>query len=96
MESPEKTLQQPILRKLYLLIALIVINSLLAGYIVFWRDSELKSYTFFTIFLDIWYWLLMLPGIAAALFSRFRWELTGLIVLLYIMNILIGYGPLII
>lgn len=94
MESPEKTLQQPILRKLYLLIALIVINSLLAGYIVFWGDSELKSYTFFTIFLDIWYWILMLPGIAAAMCSRFRWELAGLIVLLYIAAVWIGYGSL--
>lgn len=83
-------------RRLYFLAAAVILNSLLAGYIVFWRDSELKDYSIFAIFLDIWYWLLMLPGIAAALFSRFRWELTGLIVLLYIMNILIGYGTLII
>lgn len=93
-DTNEKTLQKPFYRRLILLAGLVTVNSLLAGYLVFWRDSELLDYNIFTIFLDVWYWVLMLPGIIVALCSRFRWELLGLIVLLYIINVWAGYGTL--
>ena len=88
----EKALQKCVWRGLYWRAALILLNSAAAGYWVYWRDSELHSYNIFTIFLDIQYFFIMLPGFLAALFSRFRWELLALIVLLYITVVWTAYG----
>ena len=93
-KKPEKLLQKNIYRRLSFLCSLVLVNSLFAGYWFFWRDSELHSYNIFTIFLDIGYWIFMLPSIIAICFSRFRWYLAALAVLLYIAALWLGYGTL--
>ncbi len=90
----EKTLQKPLGRRLIFLAGMVVCNSLLAGYWVYFRDDELLDYNIFTIFLDIWYFILLLPSLIAALFSRWRWELLALCALLYIIIIWTAYGTL--
>ncbi|MBR7144019.1 MAG: hypothetical protein IKD10_03675 [Lentisphaeria bacterium] len=92
--EPEKLLLKNIYRRLSFLIALVVVNSLFAGYWFFWSDNELHEYNIFTIFLDVGYWIFMLPSIVAICFSRFRWYLFFLSVLLYIIAVWIGYGHL--
>ena len=90
----EKTLQKPLWRRLILLAGLVTVNSLLAGYRVYFRSDELLDYNIFAIFLDAWYFILMLPSLIAALCSRWRWELLALCALLYIIIIWIAYGNL--
>ena len=92
--SSEKSLQQKVFTRLWLLVLLIVCNSLLAGWMAFWHDSELKNYNILVTILDVYYWLLMLPGIIIAGFSRFRWYLYFLSVLFYIAAVWIGFGHL--
>jgi hypothetical protein len=90
----EKTLQKTLWGRLIFLAGMIVCNSLLAGFWVYFRSDELLDYNIFTIFLDIWYFILMLPSLIAALCSRWRWELLALCALLYIIIIWIAYGTL--
>ena len=92
--SAEKNLQQNIYRRVTFLLLLVVLNSLFAGYWFFWGDSELLNYNIFTVFLDIGYWIFMLPSLITAAFSRFRWSLFFISVLLYIVAVWIGYGSL--
>ena len=92
--SPEKPLQKNIYWRLVFLLLLIAADSLFAVYWFLWSDSELCNYNIFTIFLDIGYWIFMLPSLIAAAFSRFRWYLFFLAVLLYIAAVWIGYGSL--
>jgi hypothetical protein len=92
--NTEKSLQKKIYDHLWFAAAVVVCNSLLAGYLAFWGDSELKSYNILVFLLDILYWIIMLPGIIIICFNRFRWYLGTLAVLLYIAAVLISFGSL--
>ena len=94
MLDKEKSLQKKIYHRLWFAVTLVAVNSLLAAYLVFWGDSELKNYNILVFLLDIFYWIIMLPSIIMICFNRFRWYLGGLAVLLYIAAVWIGLGTL--
>ena len=91
---PENFLQKVIFKRSLPAVIFVVCHSLLAGYLAFWHDNELKSYNIFVTFLDVYYWLVMLPGIIVICFNQFRWYLLGLAVMLYIAAVWIGFGTL--
>ena len=66
--------------------AAITLNLLLAGYLAFWSSGETLDYPFFVPFLQIYFWLLMLPSLGLVLFYRtFRLVLAGWLLIGYIL-----------
>jgi len=62
--------------------------------LAFRSDDELKNYNILVFLPDIFYRIIMLPGVIIICFNRFRWYLGGLAVLLYTAAVWINWGTL--
>ena len=72
--APEKSLQKIQYGRLSIAAAAITLNLLMAWYLAFWSRGETLDYPFFVPFLQIYFWLLMLPSLLLVIFYR-TWRL---------------------
>jgi hypothetical protein len=84
--ADEKSLQKIRYGRLSIAAAAITLNLLMAGYVAFGRSGETLDYPFFVPFLQIYFWLLMLPSLMLVIFYRtFRLVLAGWMLIGYIL-----------